>query len=70
MALFSKIVHEIRLKQISYAQFVSITPINSGEKEIGPKKVLEGFKKLGSVFMKRKSALVQIIEMFEKIRVL
>lgn len=62
MALFSQIVHEIRLKQISYAQFVSLTPINSGEKEIGPKKVLGGFKTLGSVIMKRKSALVQIIE--------
>ena len=47
-----------------------LTLINSKEKEIGPKKVLGGFKKLGSVFMKRKSAFVQIIEMFEKIRVL
>lgn len=44
--------------------------INSEEKEIGPKKVFGGFKKLGSVFMKRKAALVQIIEMSEKIRVL
>ena len=39
-----------------------LTLINSGEKEIGPKKVLEGFKTLGSVIMKKKSALVQIIE--------
>ena len=39
-----------------------LTLTNSGEKEIGPKKVLGGFKTLGSVIMKRKSALVQIIE--------
>ena len=39
-----------------------LTLINSGEKEIGPKKVLGGFKTLGSIIMKRKSALVQIIE--------
>ena len=39
-----------------------LTLINSGEKEIGPKKVLGGFITLGSVIMKKKSALVQIIE--------